>query len=219
MFNAEKFPTLGVWGDDPATGATHMAADEAMLRLARFPMLRWYRWAQPEISFGYPMRWAEMEPVAAGRPAIRRWTGGGIVEHGGDLTIAIAVPAEYSRDSPAEFYERIHRAIAQALNASSAQLAIGSATPAGAACFSNPVCHDVLLDNRKVAGGAIRRCREGMLYQGSIQAVKIPRDFIPRLAEILSVNVTGWQPAPEFRTLADALHTSRYGTRRWLEKR
>jgi lipoate-protein ligase A len=219
MINGEKFSALGVWGDEPAGGAMHMAADEAMLRLASQPVLRWYRWARPEISVGYPMCWHEVKVVAAGRPAVRRWTGGGIVEHGDDLTIAIAVPAAHSQNAPIEFYERIHRSVAQALDSPAAQLATGGSTPAGSACFSNPVSHDVMLGNRKVAGGAIRRCREGMLYQGSIQSVKLPPDFIARLAGNLAAKTTAWQPSHELRLLADALFTSRYATQGWLTRR
>ncbi|MGH8046368.1 MAG: lipoyl protein ligase domain-containing protein [Chthoniobacterales bacterium] len=219
MTVAKKFLRLHVWNGEPATGAEHMAADEALLRLARDPVLRWYRWARQEISFGYPLRWRDVESSTMGRPAVRRWTGGGIVEHGDDLTIAIAVPATHSQDAPAAFYERVHRAIAEALDSPSVRLAAPIAGAGGATCFENPVRHDVLAGNQKVAGGAIRRCREGTLYQGSIQNAEIPADFIAQLARNLAVETSEWTPPPEFSVLAENLRTNRYATNEWLEKR
>jgi lipoate-protein ligase A len=219
MFNAEKIPALGVRSRRPAEGASHMAADEAMMRLARQPTLCWYRWARPEVSFGYPMRWRAVEPLLEGRPAVRRWTGGGLVEHGDDLTLAIAMPTDFAPGTPGAFYERVHSAIAEALGGTETELATGCGNPAGGDCFANPVCHDVLVARRKVAGGAIRRCREGLLYQGSIQSVALPADFIAQLCARLSVHSVDAAPSPEEISLAEALRVMRYGNPEWLARR
>lgn len=218
MLNGARFPHLEVWPGESADGARHMAADEAMMRLATVPTLRWYRWAGPEVSFGYPMRWKDVSPLAAGRPAVRRWTGGGIVEHGRDLTISLAVPAEFSPPSPLAFYERVHRALAAVLGPGS-RLASGNASPAGDACFTNPVRNDVLMDDRKIAGGAIRRCREGLLYQGSIQSQLAGPGLVARLCEILAVASVTSEPPPKQEELAARLFAERYGTREWLMRR
>jgi lipoyl(octanoyl) transferase len=215
----EKFPQLLVWNDAPAAGAMQMATDEAMMRLASLPTLRWYRWPHAEITFGYPMRWRDVEPVTQARPAVRRWTGGGIVEHGQDLTIALAVPKNYSQETPLEFYERVHCALAIALGSNSIELASPDDCSIGAACFANPARFDVMIDSRKVAGGAIRRCREGTLYQGSIQEVEIPTDFISRFAENLAIESNECSPSPELRAMALELSTTRYATTDWLTKR
>jgi lipoate-protein ligase A len=216
----KKFSHIDVWHGGVSTGPTHMAMDEAMLLCADRPVLRWYRWERPEISFGYPMRWRDVEPIAADRPAVRRWTGGGIVEHGSDLTLAIAVPAtdSASAEAPLAFYERVHLAIAAALG-QSLHLATPADCTVGAACFENPARFDVLHGHRKVVGGAIRRSREGTLYQASIQTVDIPQDFMPRLAENLAAESNEWSPPAEFQKLVEKLVATRYGTAVWLTKR
>jgi lipoyl(octanoyl) transferase len=214
----QKIPRLALWDGGVADGGSHMAIDEALLRTADGPVLRWYRWQRAEVTFGYPLRWHDVEPLAAGRPAVRRWTGGGIVEHGDDLTLALAVPATGTPMAPLVFYERVHRAIAEALGP-----AIHLATPAdcscGPVCFENPARFDVLQGDRKVAGGAIRRCREGTLYQGSLQAVEMPPDFIPRLVRNLACESFEWKPTSRFHELSRFLRTTRYTSRDWLTKR
>lgn len=102
-----------------------MALDETMLRLADGPVLRVYGWAQREVTFGYPQRWDAACDFANGRPLTRRCTGGGFVEHGTDVTVALAVPAThpFARLAPAETYRRIHEAILAALGGESLRLA------------------------------------------------------------------------------------------------
>lgn len=219
MINArEKFSTLGLWDGGESTGPWHMAMDEAMARNACRPLLRWYRWEREEISFGYPQRWRDVEPFAAGRPAVRRWTGGGIVEHGADFTIALAVPARDYGGAPSAFYEAVHRAVAASLGAAT-RLATADDCARGAVCFENPARFDVLKGARKIAGGAIRRTRDGMLYQGSIQAAELPGDFIPQLAEQLAEENHPWQPDAQTLALAGELRASRYATHAWRARR
>jgi lipoate-protein ligase A len=71
---------------EPKAAALNMAVDEALLISATAPILRFYRWRAPALSFGYFGRYAEVDNQAGGREIVRRWTGGGIVLHGDDLT-------------------------------------------------------------------------------------------------------------------------------------
>jgi lipoate-protein ligase A len=80
---------------EPHAAALNMAIDEALLRTAREPLLRIYRWARPAVSFGYFGKWADVHRAWPEREAVRRWTGGGIVPHGDDLTYSLIVPREH----------------------------------------------------------------------------------------------------------------------------
>ena len=107
-----------------------------------------------------------------------RWTGGGIVEHGEDLTYSLCIPRScaFAAFRSAESYRRIHAAVARARRSCGAapashDSATGSpaASPMVNACFERPVLHDLVAGGRKVAGGAQRRNRTGLLHQGSIR--------------------------------------------------
>lgn len=190
--SAVLFAQLTVVQDaEPHPAAVNMAIDEVLLRSAEAPLLRFYTWAQPSVSFGYfgdgeevRRQWPEREPV-------RRWTGGGVVLHGEDFTYSLIVPRSHpvAGWSAAEAYGRIHRAVAEALG-SGACLAVGERPKVSAACFENPVTSDVLVDARKAAGAAQRRTREGMLHQGSVMVGKeagFGRRLVDRLAERVTV--------------------------------
>lgn len=214
------FENLLLWDRaDAENGAVHMALDEGMLRLAETPALRIYRWRESEVTFGYPMRWSEVESFAAGRPATRRCTGGGLVEHGADVTIAIAVPATiaFARIAPQEAYRAIHEAIRNALDDPEISLA-PDGNPA-AACFMAPSPHDLMSGSRKIAGGALRRSREGLLYQGSVQYHAIPPDFPQRLAHALARHVENWRPPAEIDSVCMELIRDRYGNTEWNRRR
>jgi lipoate-protein ligase A len=221
-FAAFAFEEIARWPLDTASsGAAQMALDEVMLQSAELPILRVYQWSRPEITFGYPQHWDEARDFAAGRPATRRCTGGGFVEHGDDVTIAIAVPAShpFSQLSPIETYRRIHQAIRSALD----EPAIHSATVAdkvdGAACFASPAPHDLLHGSKKILGGAQRRSRDGFLYQGSLQATQASIDIASRLAGALAKTVTEWIPPAGWKNLEDELIERRYSCDAWNRRR
>src|SRR4030095_721878 len=77
----------------PRSAAMNMAIDEALLESASAPSIRFYRWESPALSFGYFGRFADVADKASERDLVRRWTGGGIVFHGEDLTYSIVIPA------------------------------------------------------------------------------------------------------------------------------
>jgi len=165
----------------PRSAAVNMAIDEALLETAKVPSIRFYRWNSPALSFGYFGKFADVANYAPRRDLVRRWTGGGIVFHGDDLTYSIVIPANDPAFSESSMliYEKIHCALRSALlaNGERAELApVAGVVDAGAAiidrgytCFANPVRADVMVNGRKVAGAAQRRTRGGLLHQGSIQ--------------------------------------------------
>jgi len=84
---------LTVYHDDiPHSAAMNMTIDEALLEHATVPSIRFYRWHCPALSFGYFGKFANVAGFATERDLVRRWTGGGIVFHGEDLTYSIVIP-------------------------------------------------------------------------------------------------------------------------------
>jgi len=211
--------------DGPAAPAWNMAVDESLLRLAEGPVLRVYEWDVPAVSLGY------FQPAAvapAGRPFVRRYTGGGLVDHAHDVTYTVAAPRAHSLGvlSTAESYSRIHEGVAAALQEIGLEAILSPVCEEGdeAACFQKAVKFDVLHQGRKVAGAAQRRTRSGMLQQGSILLPdpalngalreKLPGAF----ARILGFEVEGDRSGgltDAERVLAQELKRDRYATEAW----
>jgi len=112
------FGALEVYHDAARSAAMNMAIDEALLEMANLPAIRFYRWHSPALSFGYFGRFADVVDYAAQRDLVRRWTGGGIVLHGDDLTYSIIVPRNdpVFAGSSISIYENVHRALCEALS-------------------------------------------------------------------------------------------------------
>src|SRR6266516_2929813 len=218
------------------SAAMNMATDAALLGYATAPSIRFYRWQSPALSFGYFGKFADVASYAGERHLVRRWTGGGIVFHGDDLTYSIEIPVSdaASGESSISIYGKIHRALAHALNgigegavvAGGTDPSCGSGfanraavTASGYSCFANPVRADVMIDGRKVAGAAQRRTRSGLLQQGSIQGVDLGNSFAQRFAEALSANCRERKINEEILNRARELAQRKYGTDSWLRKR
>src|SRR5271155_1117766 len=123
----------------PASPARNMAIDEALLREVREPVLRIYEWSVPAVSLGY------FQPAALAdeRPFVRRYTGGGLVDHAHDITYTIVLP----RANPwmelcmPESYRIIHEGVQAVLTACGigSQLTPTSLPVESEACFAKPV--------------------------------------------------------------------------------
>ncbi len=213
---------LRVWDDPiPRSGALNMALDECLLRTAPTPVLRRYRWAAPTVSFGC---FVPLDEVTAAFPEkkwqlVRRWTGGGIVPHDGDETYALVVPAgnPFACASTTETYAAVHGALARALRQVNVDATLASPAPSGIGglCFELPVTADVMLGPRKVSGAAQRRCRAGLLHQGTLQGVPWP-DAFPRC---LAATIEEWQPDAAWLAQAEESAAERYATDAWLRRR
>jgi lipoyl(octanoyl) transferase len=216
------FGTLDVFHDiDSRAAALNMAIDEALLEVATEPTIRFYRWNHPALSFGYFGRFADVENER--RDLVRRWTGGGIVFHGADLTYSIVIPANAPAfsESTMSIYEQTHAAIQAALVAAGkkAELAEKAAPKISESCFENPVRADVLANGRKIAGAAQRRTRRGLLQQGSIQDVDLPPDFQKKFASELSKNCREQTISPSILERANEIAGQKYAALAWLRRR
>jgi lipoate-protein ligase A len=218
------FEALEVYSDDtPRSAPMNMAADEALLETVSNPTLRFYRWRGPALSFGYFGAYADVEDQRESREIVRRWTGGGVVPHGEDLTYSVIIPARHSffSRSSLEIYSELHDAIRQALiaNGVEATLAGAVAPKVSEHCFANAVRSDVLSDGRKIAGAAHRRSRAGLLHQGSIQLAGLPAKFREDFAETLCDRFERKILTPALIARANAIAQTKYATAEWLMRR
>ena len=229
------FASLDVYRDtDSRSAAMNMAIDEALLEIATEPTFRFYRWDHSAISFGYFGKFADVENYSVEHDIVRRWTGGGIVFHGDDLTYSVVIPASdpVFGKSSMSIYENVHRAICGALIAGgrAAEMATVAAlyerrTNNAAVtdhryseCFANPVHADVLLNGRKIAGAAQRRTRRALLQQGSIQVdlgENFGRNLMGELAESCGEQMIPERIVQRARKIAE----HKYATEAWLRRR
>lgn len=206
----------------PGGRAWNMALDEALLRSSSTPLLRIYEWEGEAVSIGYFQSWEE---VPEERPFVRRWTGGGLVEHAADVTYTVIVPRSHPAASLSisDAYRLLHAAVCRALLSLgfSAELTTASEPGSSARCFARPVRFDVMADGKKVAGGAQRRTRNGLLHQGSILwptaadrsriAAALPQGF----ADVMEADLVPDRPSEEELRLARRLERERYATDEW----
>ncbi len=220
--------TMNVWRliiHKVSSPARNMAVDEALLREVRDPVLRLYEWSEPAVSLGY----FQPHALAGERPFVRRYTGGGLVDHAHDVTYTIVLPRAHPwmEMSAPESYCHIHRGVLAALQACgiAGELAPAAYAVESEACFAKPVKFDVVNDAGKLSGAAQRRTREGLLHQGSILLPDPARNgevrsaFPAAFAARLELALAESQLSAEETARADALERDRYATDAWNRSR
>ena len=226
---------------DPHPAALNMALDEVLLAgLEGTAVLRCYRWSRPAVSFGCFGRVAAIRADYPDAEPVRRWTGGGTVEHGRDFTYTLLVPRALPLAilAASESYRRIHDAVASALaaagwpgveaaeTANTHRASAADAAPFLKPCFAHPVPYDLLAAGHKIAGGAQRRTRHGLLHQGSIQgeflAGGTSEDRWGELRTHLAAALARQSSLVPIRTAAveaaRALAATKYGAETWMER-
>jgi lipoyl(octanoyl) transferase len=207
--------------ESPRQAAENMAIDETLFLTAAYPVLRSYRWVRPSVSFGYFTPWSEVGLRFAGRDLVRRWTGGGIVEHGQDFTYSLICPGDKSLPTTIEFYRVVHLAISNILqeNGSPVEMVPLSEPVRSPACFEKAVQFDLKLRGQKIAGAAIRRSPKGLLLQGSIQRLEVPAQFEVLLASVLSDHVDSSAVSDLMMEQAAHLAKEKYSAAEWNRRR
>ena len=193
---APVFSRLAFLDDqEPREAALQLAVDRALLEAATLPILRIYRWMGACVTIGYFQQMAEAEAAHPSLSVVRRWTGGGTVEHGKDAPYSLIVPKceAFAAVRPGESYRMLHGILASVLRGllPGVTTAEEDAPRVSGACFANPVKDDLLVGDCKVAGAGQRRTRKGLLHQGSIQ-VGSPyftqaKEFAARLSHSVEV--------------------------------
>ena len=200
-----------------------MAIDEVLLNSGRSAILRFYRWNKPTISFGYFVTIAEAGAAAGDRVMVRRWTGGGIVPHGEDLTYSIMVGSNDDTFSlPSKMvYQRVHAALSSALRDIGIPTVLTEVNEPklSEACFANPVVSDVIENGRKIAGAAQRKTRSGLLHQGSIQRENLNGKFRSIFGNLLAKRLVINSIEMDILNAAAELAVAKYATDAWLRRR
>lgn len=193
-------PEIHFWRDPSfRSAARQMALDEALFHWSAGTGLaaaRFYHWETPALTVGYFHRTEPGDPPLPDG-TVRRYTGGGLVEHGTDLTFVLTLPAggDAARATGIERYRWIHQALADALGDAGFPVALEPSRRSReqGPCFSHPVAWD-LRDpgtGKKIGGGAQRRSRGAVIHQGSVRLPDTFRDplagwisdFLQRLGE------------------------------------
>jgi len=227
-------PTLHVWHDtSPRHAEENMAVDEAMLLAAvdtGHCLARFYAWDGPAYTVGYFHDFAkrpldDLEP----RP-VRRLTGGGLVEHGSDITFTLAVSGDtdFVKRTGPERYRAVHQCLVDAFGCLDVPLILEEDDTRGDnRCFARAVRWDVV-DPRtgaKVAGGAQRRTRGGILHQGSVRPppahAEIEADWTIRFCFRLAFDVYRLfeEETEKIIEAGRRLVREKYGTAGWNEGR
>ena len=218
---------LCVWFDPVRRpGPEAMAVDEWLLETTESPVLRVYQWMGEWGSIGYFGKLAAAHAAFPEIEWVRRWTGGGTVDHRADWTYTVVAPAGSGITGlrGAESYQIMHAALAQVLQAEGidARLCTGADDSGSALCFENPVGHDLIdATGRKLAGAGQRRARNGLLHQGSVAAPCDDDDVSEmravRLAGILAEKWQAVDMQPPRDWLDDRIR-ARYGSAAWTER-
>jgi lipoate-protein ligase A len=205
----------------PNSAAYNMALDEALLLTAakrRRPLLRVYSWEKPSVSFGYFQKFPANR--AGQYEIVRRPTGGGLVYHGDNLdtTYTVITPLGHSLSTmgASAAYGAIHKAVAVAIgNQSQVTHHESSLRRDNYECFQNPVAGDVVVDGCKLAGGAQRRSKHGMLHQGSIAAQVTAEQLVRGFTTVHGVRFEPYALTDEERAFAERFVREKYATDPW----
>jgi lipoyl(octanoyl) transferase len=193
------------YSDADAVG--NMAFDRHMLDCLspETPLIfRFYGWKSPAFTFGYTQRWCEVKQrIPTGIDCCRRPTGGGVVDHRNDWTYALAVASSvaWARQPPLLCYRELHACMVRALENQGveSELSLPNAKEEAVpfACFDAPSPFDVVGKTgfKKIAGAALKRTREGLLFQGTVSRDELPDldwvRFREQLIETLVIGILG----------------------------
>lgn len=229
-FSQPQLPALQrlrLWYDPlPRDGYANMAADELLSRRPE-AWLRVYSWAKPAVSYGYFDRAQEARRLFPGAEEyIRRWTGGGIVDHRSGWTYTLTLPARESAVYPesAALYAWIHGALADALQACGVPCSLlpADAPDGGRACWSSPVCSDITdAGGRKLAGAGQRRHAGAILHQGLVQGCSPTAVWPDKLAANLAEHVEVLRAEEPWGGFGEELHQllqERYLAAAWTDE-
>jgi len=175
----------------------NMQLDSELLEgLGSEPILHFYEWERPSISYGYfiaPEKFLNLSNVQKkGIDIARRPTGGGVVFHLWDFAFSVLVPSSSPQFSqnPLHNYAYINKAVLEAveefLGGKRGWELIPNDAPAldekcTNFCMAKPTKYDVVLTGRKIVGAAQRKRRQGFLHQGTIALVMPPKDELTAL--------------------------------------
>lgn len=196
----DKNQTLGSSWDVIDSGSLDpeavMAKDASLLEQlnpAGRPMIHFYEWSVPCLTFGYftdPARHLDLKALeAAGLHLARRPTGGGIIFHLTDFAFSVLIPANHPAFShnTLENYALVNRFVALAISElapSTPDLheeALCTKGEAPSFCMAKPTPFDLVIEGKKVGGAAQRRTKKGLLHQASLSLCPPPFELLGKV--------------------------------------
>ncbi|MBN1522748.1 MAG: hypothetical protein JW928_09485 [Candidatus Aureabacteria bacterium] len=175
-------------------GPVNMALDEIFFSLAnerKTIFFRFYGWQTPCVSFGY---FQKPEKIFSCRiPSVRRLTGGGVVYHERDITFSLCGPMAPPFSNASGIYQFfsqvLKKAFSEFIPMGDIELTRNQAFRKKLYdCFESPVSGDILLKQKKIYGGALRKKGGAFLFQGTIQEPsleKASRELMAHITEKL----------------------------------
>lgn len=238
--------TLDVLPERTGGAAENMASD--FLLLQRYPRelsprFRHYGWRSPAFTFGYSQKISFVRselPPGKTFDLCRRPTGGGIVDHRDDWTYCLVIPRGHPLEEAraTQSYRAIHEALAGALKALGVPVSlkpvsepVADGEPGGPAgvCFERAEIFDVVHSGTgaKIAGGAQKRNKRGLLFQGSVWKPSVGESvdweemgagLVARLATVLGAEAAP-TPWPDFGEGEAEGLAEQYSSPEWMEFR
>jgi lipoyl(octanoyl) transferase len=157
------------------SGVANMALDHALLESVQAgsaPILRFYRWQQPTLSFGRNQPARGLYQPEPDHEIVRRPTGGMAVLHHREITYALVLPAA-RLGGPRATYMTVNRALVAALQELGVRAAIAPASSRAQfgtvlPCFAEAAEGEVVVTGKKLVGSAQRYERRTLLQHGSV---------------------------------------------------
>lgn len=228
--------------------AENMALDASLLRTAgssQQAFLRFYKWNEAALTFGFSQPYHVVRERTPDFPGtrIRRMTGGGIVLHchqpesiqSPPRTYSLSIPASHpaAQQSASSFYNQLHLALLTALQSigirahlQPCERSCGQSSPSlAAACFDRAEPFDLVVapNGWKRAGAALKRNREGLLAQGSIEFDHAELPLAKALPEAFTHTCSVWlKAAPSVQAcppLLDLAECRKFASLAWNSRR
>jgi len=209
--------------DTARSAEMNMAIDELLFdEIQKEPVLRIYFWDKAYTTIGYFQK--------NDCTAVRRMTGGLLVNHKDDLSYGFCATAEkwpyiYNQQ---DTYKLIHTAIKKALssiNIESSFAEVKQSADKNMLCVQTLYSDDLMYDGKKIAGSCMRRRGKKILVQGSLHLdleegskEKFSRCFCENMAELLNTGLNDKNISSEEISKASSLAETKYLTREWNYK-
>ncbi|NQZ71092.1 MAG: hypothetical protein HRT89_23845 [Lentisphaeria bacterium] len=226
--NTSHYPVWNLIQSPSDSSVWNMAIDQYLLDTIELPVIRFYQWNHQCKSIGYFQSHALVDSA----DFIRRPSGGGIVQHGKDLTISFIFPASHPLFQLDRFdsYKEINQELASAMSKfyqlettlyeHTIDESIDRRTMV---CFEAPSKYDGICNGEKVFGGAQKRTRSGMLHQASIQIDKFEtKDTGHFISQIIDQLKTSWSIEFKQMTIDKNVcieHKNKFASKEWNYKK
>lgn len=174
MHSTPRLPAIRIIPHQIQSATFNMAADEWLLSLEQ-PVLRFYGWTKPTLSFGRSNVSAkDLNLRACSKPTIekvRRKTGGKTVLHHLELTYSFACESSLFPRSILETYRLISQPLADTFSffgLTPEMKNVSDKSTESTICFKETSAYEITLDGRKIVGSAQYKKRKRFLQHGSI---------------------------------------------------